>query len=58
MSDDKSKRGTQDRKRISLEEEHEVRYWTQKFGCSKEQLEDAVRQVGPMVDDVERQLGK
>jgi hypothetical protein len=58
MSDDKSKRGAQDRKRISLDEEHEVRYWTQKFGCSKEQLEDAVRRVGPMVDDVERQLGK
>jgi hypothetical protein len=58
LSIDKNKRGSQDRKRINVNEEHEVRYWTQKLGCTKEQLEDAVKQVGPMVDDVERHLGK
>jgi hypothetical protein len=45
-------------RRHRLDEEHEVRYWTQKFGCSKEQLEEAVREVGPMADDVGRRLGK
>lgn len=58
MSDDKSKRGSQDRSRIALGEEYEVRYWTQKFGVSREQLEEAVRAVGNSADKVEEHLGK
>ncbi len=58
MPDDMNKRGSQDRKRISLGEEHEVRYWTQKLGVSREQLEEAVRAVGNDADKVEERLGK
>jgi hypothetical protein len=56
MSDDKSKPGGQDRKRISLEEDYEVRDWSQKFGVSEERLRLAVGSVGNQADDVERFL--
>lgn len=56
MSDDTSKRGPQDGKRINMEQEHEVKYWTERFGVSREQLQEAVRAAGPMVDAVERRL--
>ncbi len=46
MSDDPKNRGAQDRPRISLEEDHEVRYWTQALGVSREKLEEAGRAVG------------
>ena len=38
MADDLSDRGGRDRSRISVDEEHVVRYWTQTLGISKEQL--------------------
>ena len=58
MSDDKSKRGQQDRNRIDVSEEHELRYWTEKFHVSPDELKSAVQKVGPMVKDVQRHLGK
>ena len=58
MSDDKTNRGAQDRARISLSEEHEVRYWTQALGVSKEQLAAAVQAVGNSADKVKAHLGK
>ena len=58
MPDDKSKRGAQDRKRINVNEDYELRYWTEKFGVSAEDLKRAVERVGPMADDVARALGK
>jgi hypothetical protein len=56
MPDDLSNRGPQDRARINIGEEYEVRYWSQKFGVSPEQLEAAVQKVGDSVDAVEREL--
>ncbi len=56
MADDTTKRGPQDAARVNVHEEHEVRYWTSKFGCTKEQLAAAVKAVGPMAKDVETQL--
>ena len=35
-----------------MEQEHEVRYWTQSLGVTKEQLAEAVKQVGNSVDTV------
>lgn len=58
MSDDKSKTGGPDRQRINTSEEYEVRDWSKKFGVTPEQLKDAVKKVGPMADDVRRELGK
>jgi hypothetical protein len=56
MADDKSKPGGQDRKRINLDEEYEVRDWSKRFGVSADQLRAAVKTVGNRADDVERHL--
>lgn len=58
MADDKTNRGPQDRTRVNLHEDYEVRYWTDKLGISKSQLEDAVRKVGPSAKAVEEELRK
>jgi hypothetical protein len=58
MADDLTNRGAQDRSRINVNETHEVRYWTQKWGVSEEQLAAAVKKVGVSVDAVARELGK
>jgi hypothetical protein len=53
MADDKNIRGPQDRTRINLSEDYEVRYWSQKFGITKELLSEAVAAVGNVVSLVE-----
>ena len=58
MADDLTNRGAQDRARVNVSEDHEVRYWTQKWGVSKEQLAAAVNKVGVSADAVARELGK
>ena len=58
MSDDLKNRSPQDRARINLGEEHEVRYWTQALGISKAQLAAAVQAVGSSADRVRAHLGK
>jgi hypothetical protein len=58
MADDKSKKGPADAKRVNVHESYEVEYWTKKFGCTKAQLEAAVKKVGVMADDVEKDLKK
>jgi hypothetical protein len=57
MADDLTNRGAQDRSRINVNEKHEVRYWTQKWDISEEQLAAAVKKVGVSVDAVARELG-
>jgi len=56
MSDDKNQRHGQDRERISLSQDYEVRDWSQKFGVSEPQLRQAVERVGDRAADVERFL--
>jgi hypothetical protein len=58
MPDDKNKTGKADDSRINVNEAYEVKYWSDKFGCSEEQLRQAVQAVGPMVNDVEKYLKK
>ncbi|MDN4039410.1 DUF3606 domain-containing protein [Massilia sp. YIM B02443] len=58
MSDNLNDRGQQDRSRINVHEEWEVRHWTEALGVSREQLESAVRQVGPSVNAVREHLGR
>lgn len=58
MADDLGKKGAQDRSRINAHEDHELRYWSEKWNVSHEELKRAVRKVGPMVDDVARELGR
>ncbi len=56
MSDDKKNRGPADRARINMSEAYEVRYWTEKFGCSAEALGAAVKSAGSSADAVEKYL--
>ncbi|MDN4059283.1 DUF3606 domain-containing protein [Massilia sp. YIM B02769] len=58
MSDNKQDRGQQDRSRIDVHEDYEVRHWTEALGVSKEELEKAVKAVGPSVSAVRAHLGK
>ena len=58
MADDLKNRGAQDRARVNVHEDHEVRYWTEKCGVTKQQLADAVKKVGVSIDAVARELGK
>jgi hypothetical protein len=58
MSDDLKKRGRADRVRVNVHEEHELRYWTRRLKCSRDKLREAVAEVGPMVKDVAKYLGK
>jgi len=56
MSDDKSLRGSHDRFRISLSEDHEIAYWTEKLGVDRDRLKAAVAQVGDGVEAVTHHL--
>jgi hypothetical protein len=56
MADDLEKKGVQDRTRINLGEDYEVRYWSDKFGVSKEELKAAVKKVGNSVAAVKKEL--
>jgi len=53
MSDDRTQRGGQDRKRINVNEDYEVTDWAKKFGVSPEELRRAVAEVGDRAADVE-----
>lgn len=39
-----------------MEEDYEVEYWTQKFGVSRERLQEAVDSVGNGADAVQQYL--
>ena len=43
MPDDTSKRGGQDRDRININQDYELRDWAKKFGVTTEQIEAAVK---------------
>ncbi|MDQ6618507.1 MAG: DUF3606 domain-containing protein [Pseudomonadota bacterium] len=58
MADDKNKRGAADRDRVNVNEDYELRYWTEKFKCTEAQLRAAVKAVGVMAKDVEVFLQK
>lgn len=44
--------------RISLEQNYEIRYWTQKLSCTREELRRAVQKVGACVTRVQQELTK
>jgi hypothetical protein len=58
MADDKSIRNGQDRERINMGEDYEVRYWTEKFKVSEDELRDAVGKVGDRAQAVAQELGR
>lgn len=56
MADDKTQVGGQDRTRIDVNEDYEVRDWATRFGVSPDELRDAVEAVGTQAKDVEAHL--
>ncbi|MBT2746831.1 MULTISPECIES: DUF3606 domain-containing protein [unclassified Lysobacter] len=58
MSDDLTKRQPQDKSKISLTEDWEVRYWTKAFGVTEAQLRAAVKAVGHGSATVKKHLGQ
>jgi hypothetical protein len=58
MADDLKDRGAQDRSRVNVHEDYEVRYWTKKWGVTKDHLVEAVQRAGVSVQAVARELGK
>lgn len=56
MSDNTNLRGPQDRTRVSMEEDYEVRYWTDRFGVAREELQRIVDAVGDSVLAIEQRL--
>jgi hypothetical protein len=58
MADDLTNRGPADRTRVNIHEPWEVRWWCREFGCTEQQLRDAVRAVGVMSHHVRAHLKK
>lgn len=56
MADDLKQTGRQDDARINVDQDHELTYWSEKLGVSRDRLREAVAKAGPMVKNVERQL--
>jgi hypothetical protein len=56
VPDDKSKRGTQDRTRINVNENYELSYWAEKLSVTQNELKAAVQAVGDRADLVEQHL--
>jgi hypothetical protein len=56
MADSRQERGPQDRSRINVNEDYELRYWSKEFGVSADQLIDAVKRVGVSADKVREHL--
>ena len=46
MSDDKTKRGPQDRSKINVHEKYELDYWSEKVRVTPGELRDAVKRIG------------
>ena len=58
MSDDKSKVQGQDRQRINVHQDYELRDWSQSLGVTPEKLKEAVAAVGDRADKVREFLGQ
>ena len=57
MVDDRRIKGLQDRARINMSEDYEVRYWADALGVSMDRLAAAVEKVGDSVRAVRQELG-
>lgn len=58
MPDDLTKTGKSDRDKINVNQPHELRDWSKKFGVTEEQLKKAVKEVGVNAADVKKKLNK
>jgi hypothetical protein len=58
MSDNTTKRGGQDRDRINVHQDYELRDWSKSLGVTPERLKEAVQAVGDRADKVREYLSK
>jgi Protein of unknown function (DUF3606) len=56
MSDNTNQRGGQDRSRINVNQDYELRDWARKYGVTPERLKEAVKTVGDRAEAVEKHL--
>jgi hypothetical protein len=56
MADDKSNLHGQDRQRININQDYELRDWSKSLGVSQEKLKEAVGAVGDRADKVREYL--
>jgi hypothetical protein len=58
MSDDRTKKGWQDRSRINIHERYELEYWAREFGITTDRLKELVGKYGTEVSKIRSVLGK
>ena len=58
MSDDTSKSGGQDRQRINVNQDYELRDWAKSLDTTPERLKEAVQAVGDRAEKVREYLGQ
>ncbi len=58
MPDNTKQSGSPDSKRINVNEEHELQYWTKELGVTKNQLMEIVGRVGTSVEAVRKEIKK
>jgi methyl-accepting chemotaxis protein len=58
MSDDKTKSQGQDRQRINVNQDYELRDWAKSLNTTPEKLKEAVQAVGDRSDKVREFLGQ
>jgi hypothetical protein len=58
MPDDTSKSGGQDRQRIDVNQDYELRDWAKSLNTTPERVKEAVQAVGDRADKVREYLGE
>ena len=58
MADDKLNRGGPDRSRINMSEDYEVKYWMERLGTTREELQKVVDRVGNSANAVAKEFGQ
>jgi hypothetical protein len=58
MSDNRSKSHGQDRERINVNQEYELRDWAKSLNTTPERVKEAVQAVGDRADKVKEYLGE
>ncbi len=58
MPDNLKRHQPEDPQRINIKQDWEDGYWSEMLGYTKAELIAAVKKVGPMVEDVKKELDK
>lgn len=58
MSDDQNKSGGQDRQRINIHQDYELRDWAKSLNTTPERLKEAVQAVGDRAEKVREYLSR